>query len=100
MVTHRIVKMTKALNFMRSANAPVIRAGVMMANMAWKIMNAWSGMFSPSSALTPLRPNNLRFPTKPPMSLPKARLYPHSTQTTPTMPMVMKLYIIVDRTFF
>ena len=25
----------KVLNFMRSAQAPVIRAGVMMANMAW-----------------------------------------------------------------
>jgi hypothetical protein len=25
----------KALNFIRSAKAPVIKAGVMMANMAW-----------------------------------------------------------------
>jgi hypothetical protein len=30
----------KAENFMRSAKAPMIRAGVMMANMAWKIMKA------------------------------------------------------------
>src|SRR3972149_8938607 len=30
----------KVLNLARSAKAPVISAGVMMANIAWKIMNA------------------------------------------------------------
>ena len=29
------------LNLARSAKAPVISAGVMMANIAWKIMNAF-----------------------------------------------------------
>ena len=29
---------------MRSANAPVISAGVMMANIIWNIMNTDSGM--------------------------------------------------------
>jgi hypothetical protein len=29
---------------MRSAKAPVIRAGVMMANMSWKTMKAWWGI--------------------------------------------------------
>ena len=29
---------------MRSANAPEISAGVMTANIIWKIMNAWCGM--------------------------------------------------------
>ena len=29
---------------MRSANVPVIRAGVMMANMSWNTMNAWCGI--------------------------------------------------------
>ncbi len=35
---------TMALNFMRSAKAPVISAGVMMANINWKIMNVWCGI--------------------------------------------------------
>ncbi len=34
----RTVKTRKAENFIRSAKAPMIKAGVMMANMAWKIM--------------------------------------------------------------
>ena len=40
MVTHSTMKMHSALNFILSAKAPVTSAGVMMANMAWKIMNA------------------------------------------------------------
>jgi len=34
MVDQITIKTRKVLNFMRSAKAPVIRAGVMMANMA------------------------------------------------------------------
>ena len=45
---------------MRSAKAPVTRAGVMMANIPWNIMNAWWGILSAygpgSVALTPLSP--------------------------------------------
>ena len=41
MVTHMVVNRTRVGNFIRSAKAPVMRAGVMMANMAWKIMYAW-----------------------------------------------------------
>ena len=33
-----------AENFMRSAKAPEIRAGVMMAKVIWNIMNTVSGM--------------------------------------------------------
>jgi hypothetical protein len=40
MVTHRATKTITALNFARSAKAPVIRAGVMMANIIWKAMYA------------------------------------------------------------
>ena len=40
-------KTRKALNFMRSANAPVMSAGVMMANISWKIMYVWCGMVGP-----------------------------------------------------
>ena len=35
-VPQRIMKTTIVLNFMRSAKAPQIRAGVMMKNMHWK----------------------------------------------------------------
>jgi hypothetical protein len=33
-----------ALNFMRSANAPVMSAGVMIAKVAWNSMKTVSGM--------------------------------------------------------
>ena len=33
-----------ALNFMRSANAPAIRAGVMIAKVIWNIMYTLSGI--------------------------------------------------------
>ena len=38
-----------AENFIRSANAPAIRAGVMIAKVIWKVMNTDSGMV-PASA--------------------------------------------------
>ena len=37
---------THAENFMRSAMAPVINAGVMIANMSWKAMNVSGGIDS------------------------------------------------------
>src|SRR4030065_93172 len=37
---HSSMKTRNVLNLARSAKAPVMRAGVMMANIAWKIMNA------------------------------------------------------------
>ena len=43
-VAHRSEKRRKAENFIRSANVPVISAGVMMANMSWKTMKAWCGI--------------------------------------------------------
>ena len=35
-----MVKTRKPENFIRSANAPVIRAGVMTANIIWKTIKA------------------------------------------------------------
>ena len=69
MVTHRTTKTTKALNFIRSAKAPVTRAGVIMANIPWNAMNNIS-----SWEVTPDSPNRDRSPTNPPTSGPKARL--------------------------
>ena len=44
-----------AENFMRSTNAPMISAGVMIAKVAWKVKNTDSGMVSVRlSLLTPL----------------------------------------------
>ena len=40
MVAHKKEKRRKALNFMRSAKAPMMRAGVMTANIIWKIMKS------------------------------------------------------------
>ena len=37
------MKISMAENFMRSANAPTISAGVMMAKVIWKVMNTASG---------------------------------------------------------
>ncbi len=42
-----------AENFMRSAKAPQISAGVMMAKVIWKVMNTDSGIV-PLSASTPM----------------------------------------------
>ncbi len=44
MVAQSTEKTRKALNFMRSANAPMMRAGVMTANIIWKSMKSRCGM--------------------------------------------------------
>ena len=43
-VAHSSVNRDKPLNFIRSAYAPVISAGVITANIIWKSMKAWCGM--------------------------------------------------------
>ena len=40
----RTMNTRKVLNLARSAKAPVIRAGVITANMSWKIMKVWCGI--------------------------------------------------------
>ena len=44
MTDHTGMNKRKAPNFSRSADAPVIRAGVMMANIIWNAMNSTWGM--------------------------------------------------------
>ncbi len=44
MMDHKTMNSTMALNFMRSAKAPVINAGVMMANINWKTMKVCWGI--------------------------------------------------------
>ena len=59
---------------MRSANAPIINAGVMMANIAWNITKTYSGIVPKSvSGPIPARPSLARSPMKGPSPL-NARL--------------------------
>ena len=52
-------------NFIRSANAPVIRAGVMMANVIWNVMKTVSGIVPLIDSLpNPFRNAELKPPTK------------------------------------
>ena len=64
-----------AENFIRSAMAPEISAGVMMANIIWNAMNRMCGIVDPScgSRPTPFKKANSKPPMNPPpMSDPNA----------------------------
>ncbi len=50
------MKVSIAENFMRSAKAPTISAGVMIAKVIWKVMNTLSG----NSAVAEVRPSAVR----------------------------------------
>ncbi len=69
--------MRKAEKRMRSAKAPVMSAGVMMANMHWKIMKTMCGrlvaMDSWGCMPTPARARKSRPPIRPLTSVPKDR---------------------------
>jgi hypothetical protein len=79
-VTHRVMNSAQAENFTRSASAPLIRAGVMMANISWKTRKTKTGIVYPShSSVRPmlLRPTQSEFqPMSEPESVPKAREKP------------------------
>ncbi|MNR31162.1 hypothetical protein D3C85_1486570 [compost metagenome] len=64
-VNHSAMNSSAAENFMRSANAPAISAGVMMAKVIWKVTNTPSGI-SPTrlSGVMPARKARLKPPTK------------------------------------
>ena len=63
---------TYALNFIRSANAPEMSAGVMTANIIWNATNASAGTVPCACPASPLRPTSSRPPMKPPCVAPKA----------------------------
>ena len=71
-----------AENFMRSATAPRISAGVMIANIAWNMMKMYSGIWRGGlakfavieSIVTPFRNTLSRFPTNDPPPFENARL--------------------------
>ena len=63
------------MNLTLSANAPVMSAGVMMANISWYTKCAWAGMFGahgPGSWPTLVSAAQLKLPKRPPMSPEKA----------------------------
>jgi len=76
---HRLVNISMAENRIRSAKAPTISAGVMIANVIWNMTKTVSGIFG-STELGVSNPTLLsqakeRLPTRPPIELsPKARL--------------------------
>ena len=79
-----------------SANPPVMRAGVIIANLSWNTANNAKGMVAAKSGLgavpTFLNIKNVSgFPTNPPMLSPKARLNPTTIHTTLMIPSVIKL---------
>ncbi len=49
---------------MRSTTAPLIRAGVMIANIAWNITKTYAGMVPLSCPLSPASPTFWRLPTR------------------------------------
>src|SRR5881296_1610772 len=74
-VAQRSVNTTNALKRLRSANAPVMSAGVMTANIIWKTMYASCGTvgaYGPGSWPTPLSAAQSRPPMTPPISGPNA----------------------------
>jgi hypothetical protein len=70
------VNTTNALKRLRSANDPVMSAGVMTANIIWKTMNASAGTEPAYSGFgswpTPLSAAQSSPPMRPPWSGPKA----------------------------
>src|SRR5215475_3545471 len=93
-----------AENFMRSANAPAMSAGVMMANVIWKQRYTVSGMVTASPFGVPIPVEmSLRIPCRkallvPPMKAEpgvKARLYVMTEYTIVTRQATAKLVITV-----
>ena len=73
-VNHATEKMHIAVNFILSAKAPTTRAGVIIANVIWKVINTDSGSVPDrESRSTPFKNNALRSPMNMPSPL-KARL--------------------------
>ena len=98
----------KAEKRILSANAPVINAGVIMANFNWKSANKAKGIVAAKASFTP-KPTSLNmkkvsgFPKipvpSPPILSPKAMLNPTKTQSRLMIPSAMKLCSMVEIRF-
>ena len=97
-------------NRTRFANAPVMSAGVMMANIIWYAKNTNSGIVSLAGAGvlsdTPRRNARSKLPTIPAKSVPLLRSplkhieNPKAHQSTVVHPIDAKLCIMIASTFF
>ena len=77
MTDHNELKSSMAENFIRSAKAPAIKAGVMMAKVSWKQMKTVSGIVPVIESLpTPLRNAFEKPPTNDFMFIPSAAFIP------------------------
>ncbi len=92
------MKIAKALNFIRSAIAPVMRAGVMIANISWKATNTTYGIAPslPERSWSAKKSN----PPQKPLPAPNATLNPMADQISVTIPMQKKFCMIIPSTFF
>ena len=99
---HKGKKRKKAENFILSAIAPVIRAGVIIANINWKAQKSSAGILDtrfPSLSDIFFKRIYLKLPINPSTSGPKAKLYPNNNQIIATIPMQTKLCIIIESIF-
>jgi hypothetical protein len=98
---HSVTNNNTAENFMRSAMAPTISAGVMMANVSWNIANTFCETHGsvPGALVTPLK----KMKSSPPMTaFPGAndRLKPIAHHRMVTRPAIPRHWASTDKTFF
>jgi hypothetical protein len=98
------MKRTQALNFIRSAIAPLINNGVITANIISNFTNRTPGIvgayLSELSNGTPLRKVQSRFPTRPAVSGPNVRLKPNTNHITLKSATPKKICIKMETVFF
>ena len=103
------MKTTYAENFNRSAVAPVISAGVMIANVIWNAQNSTNGIVSVpknpfasgSAGPTSFIHAKSKLPMKPSLpALPNDRLNTIAHHRTPRIPIAKKFCISMPSTFF
>ncbi len=101
--SHRPVNAAQAENRMRSAMAPLISAGVMMAKVIWNAMNSKGGMVSASKpggafVIRSLSPTKSKFPITLPVP-PNASVKHTSAHITEARPMQNTFCISMASTF-
>ncbi len=109
--SHTEMNTAYAENFRRSAVAPVISAGVMIANVIWNAQNSTNGMVKKARKLsgcdslsragpTSFIQANSKLPMNPPLpASPNAKLNTTASQSTPRMPIAKKFCMSMPRTF-
>src|SRR5712692_1412161 len=108
-MSHAVRKNMYALKVTRFANAPVISAGVMIANIIWyaqKTIIGIDGLIKDGvSRVIPRRKAQWKFPRMPKVSVPlfrsplKQSEKPNAHHSTVVQPMDTKLWIMIARTF-